>query len=128
MRDEIGYKGLTFTDALEMKGIAKYYPVGENSVQSLIAGNDMLCLPGNVDTCIMKIKEAIEQKRLSWNDIDNKVKKVLGAKYDYVIATLSPVSTSNIASDLNADADKITSLVAKNSLTLYEMKTNHCFP
>ena len=105
MRDEIGYKGLTFTDALEMKGIAKYYPAGENSVQSLIAGNDMLCLPGNVDTCIMKIKEAIEQKRLSWADLDNKVKKVLGAKYDYVISNMKPVSIPGIVNDLNADAD-----------------------
>ncbi|MES1222416.1 MAG: serine hydrolase, partial [Bacteroidota bacterium] len=128
MRDEIGYKGLTFTDALEMKGIAKYYPVGENSVQSLIAGNDMLCLPGNVDTCIMKIKEAIEQKRLSWNDIDNKVKKVLGAKYDYVIGNISPVSTSNIVSDLNADADKIASLVAKNSLTIVRNENKSLLP
>jgi beta-glucosidase-like glycosyl hydrolase/CubicO group peptidase (beta-lactamase class C family) len=118
MRDEIGYKGLTFTDALEMKGVAKYYPAGENSVQSLIAGNDMLCLPGNVDTCIMKIKEAIEQKRLSWIDIDSKVKKVLGAKYDYVIGNIKPISTDNIVNDLNADADKITALVAKKSLTV----------
>src|SRR5207244_3785674 len=54
MRDEIGYKGLTFTDALEMKGVSKYFPSGEASVQSLIAGNDVLCLPGNVDTCIAK--------------------------------------------------------------------------
>lgn len=118
MREEIGYKGLTFTDALEMKGIAKYYPAGENSVQSLIAGNDMLCLPGNADTCIMKVKEAIAQKRLSWTDIDNKVKKVLGAKYDYVIGNINPVSTNNIVNDLNADADKVNAMVAKKSLTI----------
>ncbi|MGC4037929.1 MAG: glycoside hydrolase family 3 N-terminal domain-containing protein [Chitinophagaceae bacterium] len=104
MRNEIGYKGLTFTDALEMKAIAKYYPSGENSVQSLIAGNDMLCLPGDADTCIMKVKEAIDQKRLSWADIDNKVKKVLGAKYDYVIGNIKPVSVPNIVNDLNEDA------------------------
>ncbi|MEJ0106643.1 MAG: glycoside hydrolase family 3 N-terminal domain-containing protein [Bacteroidota bacterium] len=118
MRDEIGYKGLTFTDALEMKGVSKYYPGGAASVQSLIAGNDMLCLPGDVDTCVLKIKEAIDQKLLSWNDIDNKVKKVLAAKYDYVINNIAPVNITNIVNDINKDADRITSLVAENSLTL----------
>src|SRR6476469_6953723 len=40
LRNELGYGGITFTDALEMQGVAKYYPAGEASVQSLIAGND----------------------------------------------------------------------------------------
>ena len=127
MRDEIGYKGLTFTDALEMKGVSKYFPSGESSVQSLIAGNDMLCLPGNVDTCIAKIKEAIEQKRLSWNDIDGKVKRVLAAKYDYVVGNTQPVNTANIVSDLNADADRITAMVAENSLTVVRNKNKSLF-
>ena len=33
MRNEIGYQGLTFTDALEMQGVQKYFPGGEASVQ-----------------------------------------------------------------------------------------------
>lgn len=118
MRDEIGYKGLTFTDALEMKGVSKYFPSGEASVQSLIAGNDMLCLPGNVDTCIATIKEAISQKRLTWKIIDSKVKRVLAAKYDYVLGNTQPINTTNIVNDLNADADRVTAMVAENSLTI----------
>ena len=42
----MGYNGLTFTDALEMKGVAKYFPGGTIAVEALIAGNDMLCLAG----------------------------------------------------------------------------------
>ena len=45
LRNELGYQGLTFTDALNMQGVAKYFPGGEIAVQSLIAGNDILCLP-----------------------------------------------------------------------------------
>ncbi len=45
LRDEMKYEGLTFTDALEMKGVTKYYGGGEASVEALAAGNDMLCLP-----------------------------------------------------------------------------------
>ncbi|MES1219917.1 MAG: glycoside hydrolase family 3 N-terminal domain-containing protein, partial [Bacteroidota bacterium] len=118
MRDEIGYKGLTFTDALEMKGVSKNFPDGEASVQSLIAGNDMLCLPGDIEMVFPKIKAAIADKKLTWADIDSKVKKVLAAKYDYVIGNIKPVNTANLVNDLNADADRITSLVAKNVITV----------
>src|SRR3979409_841460 len=68
MRNQLGYQGLTFTDALEMQGVKKFFPDGEASVQSLIAGNDMLCLPGDVQEAIEKIKMAIHQNKLSWHD------------------------------------------------------------
>ena len=42
MRNKMGYQGLTFTDALEMQGVKKFYPDGEASVESIISGNDML--------------------------------------------------------------------------------------
>jgi beta-N-acetylhexosaminidase len=34
LRDSLGYNGLTFTDALEMKGVAKYFPGGTISVEA----------------------------------------------------------------------------------------------
>mgnify|MGYP000977318147 FL=1 len=80
LRNELGYNGLTFTDALEMKGVAKFYPAGEAAVQSLIAGNDMLCLPGDVANSIQKIMEAIATGKLTQADIDTKLKKVLISK------------------------------------------------
>ena len=54
MRNQLGYQGLTFTDALGMQGVNKFFPDGESSVQSLIAGNDMLCLPEDVAVSIKK--------------------------------------------------------------------------
>ena len=127
MRDELNYNGLTFTDALEMKGVAKYFPDGEASVQSLIAGNDMLCLPGDVETVIEKVKAAIKDKKLSWDAIDEKAKKVLAAKYDYVISNMDPIDTKNLVADLNRDAGKITVVVAKNVLTLVRNENNSVF-
>jgi len=41
-----------------MQGVKKYYPDGAASVESLVAGNDMLCLPGDVPLAIEKIKAA----------------------------------------------------------------------
>src|SRR4029079_6937130 len=81
LRDSLHYNGLTFTDALEMKGVAKYFPGGTIAVEALIAGNDMLCLPASVPETIDAVKKAIADKKLSWDDINGKVKKVLASKY-----------------------------------------------
>src|SRR5438552_1913120 len=69
LRNELGYQGLTFTDALNMQGVAKYFPGGEIAVESVIAGNDMLCLPADVPGSIQSIKDAITNNKLTWDDI-----------------------------------------------------------
>ena len=129
LRDDIGFSGLTFTDALEMKGVAKYFPGGVISVEALIAGNDMLCLPEDVGKAIDAIKKAIEEKRLSWDDIDAKVKKVLKAKFQLGLNQLKPIETTNLLRDLNAKTDAIRMKVAKETITVLKQGTgNVSFP
>jgi beta-N-acetylhexosaminidase len=118
LRDTMGYNGLTFTDALEMKGVAKYFPGGTISVEALIAGNDMLCLPESVATSIEAIKKAIADKRLSWDDINVKVKKVLLSKYSLGLNQTQFVDTRNLLEDLNAKTDAIRQEVAQKSITV----------
>lgn len=118
LRNKMGYNGLTFTDALEMKGVAKFFPGGTISVEAVIAGNDMLCLPASVPESIEEIKKAIKDKRLSWDDINVKVKKVLMAKYNLGLNQTQFVDTKNLLEDLNAKTDAIRIEVAQHSLTL----------
>lgn len=126
LRDKIGYQGLTFTDALEMQGVKKFFPDGEASVQSLVAGNDMLCLPGDVPLAITKIKEAIARGKLSWADIEMHCKKILLAKYQYGLNQYQPINTTNLTADLNAGVPEMRRLVAENAITLVN-KTNAAF-
>ena len=118
LRKEMGYEGLTFTDALEMKGVAKYFPGGTIAAEALIAGNDMLCLPENAGQAIEAIKKAIAEGKLSWDDINSKVKKVLLSKYQLGLYESKPVDTNNLLSDLNAKTDAIRLEVAKNTITV----------
>lgn len=128
MREEMGYNGLTFTDALEMQGVKKFFPDGEASVQSLIAGNDVLCLPGDVPAAIRKIKEAIKKKRLYWDGINARVKKVLMAKYQYGLSQPRPVDTRNITADLNAATNDIKTALARQAITLLSRQDAAFFP
>ena len=118
LRDSMHFNGLTFTDALEMKGVAKYFPGGTISVQALIAGNDMLCLPSSVSEAITQVKAAIADNRLSWDDINAKVKKVLASKYQLGLNQWKPIDTTNLLSDLNAKTDAIRYEAAAKSVTL----------
>ena len=128
MRNKLGYKGLTFTDALEMQGVKKFFPNGEAAVESLIAGNDMLCLPEDVPQAIDKIKEAIKNKKLSWADIRLHCQKVLMAKYEYGLSNLIPINTQNLTADLNSQVSSMRRLVAENAITLLSKKNDSFFP
>ena len=118
LRNKMGYEGLTFTDALEMKGVAKYFPGGVISVEALVAGNDMLCLPASVPETIEAVKKAITDKKLSWEDIYSKVKKVLASKFQLGMNQAQVIDTSNLLADLNAKTDSIRYEVAQHSITL----------
>lgn len=128
MRNELGYQGLTFTDALEMQGVKKYYPDGEASAQAIIAGNDMLCLPGDIPAAIKKIREAIKKKKLKWTDVYAHTKRVLMAKYEYVIANTGVIDYTNLTNDLNAPVAAIRKLVAQNAITLLKNDNAAVFP
>ena len=124
LRDDLGYKGLTFTDALEMKGVSKYFPAGEAAVQALVAGNDMLSLPENVPDAIDAIKTAIKKKRLKWKDIDAKVMKVLYAKYQLGLQHAQMIDTTNLVADLNSGTDAINAQIAGKIVTVMSNKAS----
>lgn len=78
LTDELGYKGLIFTDALAMKGVAGN---GNVSLQALKAGDDMVLAPRNLKVEIAAVLSAIEKGEISKEDIESKCRKVLTYKY-----------------------------------------------
>ena len=128
LRNELGFQGISFTDALEMQGVAKYFPKGDASLQSLIAGNDMLCLPGDIPGSIAKVKEAIKEGKISWDDINAKVKKVLLAKYHLGLDKITPIETEGLVNDLNTQTLRIKTQLSANALTLLNKQNQNIFP
>ena len=128
LKSDLAFKGLIFTDGLEMKGVTKYYPEGTVAAQALIAGNDMLCLPSNIKLSIKKVRKAIRHDQLSWNDINEKVKKVLLAKYNLGLDSLKSIETASLSDDLNADVFSIKKEVYANAITLLKQNNNELLP
>lgn len=101
LKDELGFKGIVFSDAMEMKGVVKYFPNGEADVRGIIAGNDVIELSQNSSRANKLIREAIHKKRLSWARVNQSVRKVLMAKYWAGLNNYKPVDVKNVAAYLN---------------------------
>ena len=123
LRQHLNYQGLAVSDALEMKGVTKFFGPGEAAVEALIAGNDILCLPESIPDAIDAIKKAVDTKRISWDDIDKKTRRVLYAKYQLGLNKPQVVNTDNILNDLNAKVSSFRKEVAENAITVLNNKS-----
>ena len=104
LKDELGFKGLIVTDALDMKGVTKYHKPGDIEVKALLAGNDILLLPSDVPKAIREIAKAVDHGIISHEIIDNRCRKVLHYKYRAGLAEMSSTDSQELISDLNAPA------------------------
>ena len=101
LKKEMGFKGLSFTDALDMQGASKYFPKGTIELKALLAGNDILLCPANVPVAIDTIKAAILDGRFSLADLDAKVKKILRAKEFAGLDLVTNQYYTDLVKDLN---------------------------
>ena len=99
LTDELAFKGLIFTDALAMKGVAGN---GNVSLQALKAGNDMVLSPRNLKEEIPAVLEAIEKGELTREDIESKCRKVLTYKYVLGLKKKSYVQLSGLEQRINS--------------------------
>jgi beta-glucosidase-like glycosyl hydrolase/CubicO group peptidase (beta-lactamase class C family) len=100
LKGELGFKGLIFTDALNMKGVADFFTSGDLEVKALKAGNDVLLYSQDVPKAIEKIHLAIQNCDIEQEEIDAKVLKILMAKYWSGLNNYHKIDTLNLRQDL----------------------------
>lgn len=64
LRGQLGFTGLVVTDGLDMKALTDKYPAGEVAVRAVLAGNDLLLLPPNVQAAQQALLGALKSGRL----------------------------------------------------------------
>jgi beta-N-acetylhexosaminidase len=123
LKTRLQFKGLIFTDALNMKGVSQYFKPGVVDVMALLAGNDVLLFSEDVPTAICEIQYAIEQGLITQEEIDRRCKKVLAAKKWVGLDKYKPVKIEHLYEDLNnVNAELINRKLAESSITLISNK------
>ncbi|HPV56608.1 MAG TPA: glycoside hydrolase family 3 N-terminal domain-containing protein, partial [Tenuifilaceae bacterium] len=121
--NDLGFKGLIFTDALNMKGIADYYTPVDINVLALKAGNDILLFPSKVKESIDKIEALVKSGEITEAEINEKCRKILEAKYYVGLNKYKPIALTNLYEDLNRETSKVLRRkIITNSLTVVSNK------
>ncbi|GAB3180762.1 glycoside hydrolase family 3 N-terminal domain-containing protein [Telluribacter humicola] len=101
LQNEMGFRGLVFTDAMNMQGVLKAGKAADVNLKALLAGNDVLLYPEKVGETVKRIKDALEQGTITQEFIDKKVKRILQAKYWAGLNQYKPIELANLYQDLN---------------------------
>ncbi|HEV2130322.1 MAG TPA: glycoside hydrolase family 3 N-terminal domain-containing protein [Longimicrobiaceae bacterium] len=80
LREEMDFRGLLFTDAMDMGAVARRYGRTEPLVMALEAGADVLLMPLDVHEAINTVVQAVESGRIPEARIDASVRRLLTAK------------------------------------------------
>ena len=107
LKDKMGFKGLVFTDALNMKSVSKLYNDGELDALALAAGNDVLLFSEDVPAALLRIREAVTAGKLKQEDLDLRIKKILRAKYWAGLAKYKPINFAAMRDSLNLPGSKV---------------------
>lgn len=125
LKKKMAFKGLVFTDALNMKGVSSFYAPGIVDVKALLAGNDVLLFSGDVATAIAEIQKAISEGKITQVEIDERCKKILKAKYWCGLNSKQEIVTRNLIKELNTkESDVLNDKLATAAVTLLKNENN----
>lgn len=119
LQQQLGFKGLVISDALNMRGLLQSFPVGEAEVRAFKAGNDMLLQTLNIDKAYNAVLTATINGRITEAELDESVRKILKSKYWVGLNNYKPVDLRNILDDINNENSKeLKQLVYNKAVTV----------
>jgi beta-N-acetylhexosaminidase len=82
LKNQLGFKGIVVTDALDMAGLTRLYSahIGRAAVAAFKAGNDVLLIPADLDASYRAMLDAVHSGEIPLAQLDASVLKILKAK------------------------------------------------
>lgn len=122
LRDELGFKGLIFTDALDMKGAKTKQ---NNCILALQAGADVLLGSTNPPKDIIAVMQAVQAGTIDIKDIEDKCRKMLAYKYALGLNKCQAIKTDSLTERINSpEADAVNRRLAAASMTVVYNKNS----
>ncbi|MGI4865685.1 MAG: glycoside hydrolase family 3 N-terminal domain-containing protein [Janthinobacterium lividum] len=125
LRQQLGFKGVVFTDAMNMKGVISKVPTGEAEIRAILAGNDVLEFSKSVPVALQAVLAAVDSGRISQARIDESCRRVLALKQWSGLKDYQPIAEKNLFADLNPPhARYLSHRLAERSITLLRNQRN----
>jgi beta-glucosidase-like glycosyl hydrolase/CubicO group peptidase (beta-lactamase class C family) len=119
LKEQLGFDGLIFTDALNMKGASNFKKPGDIDLEAFLAGNDILLFAENVPLAVEKISSGYRDGLISENRLAESVKKILHYKFKAGLNNYKPIEGINIHNDLNPRSNlDLQYLLYENAITV----------
>jgi beta-N-acetylhexosaminidase len=121
LKEQLGFKGIVVTDALDMAGLTRLYAghIGRAAVDAFKAGNDLLLIPADLDASYRAMLAAVRSGEISSSQLDASVLKILKAKASVGLNKVRLVNLGNLSELVGKPADvAIGQHVADDAVTL----------
>ncbi|NLR92704.1 glycoside hydrolase family 3 protein [Flammeovirga agarivorans] len=127
LRDSLKFDGVIFTDGILMDAITKqFHDYGKADAQALVAGNDVVEFTNHIDKAIKEVLLAINQKKISWEQINEKGWRVLLMKRWLEVDKQKRLSTASLKADLQPqEAKKLIQEISDKAITVLK-NSNQC--
>ena len=82
LQEQLGFKGIVVTDALDMAGLTHLFAnnIGRAAVEAFKAGSDLLLIPADFPASYNAMLQAVQSGEISRERLDRSVLKILEAK------------------------------------------------
>ena len=120
LRNELGFDGIVYTDAMEMKGVTKHFEPGMADLEAFLAGNDVILLPEDIAQGYKRVLDAVNNGTISMERLDKSVYRILRTKEILDLPGKSSwTNATNIYQEINSDeAVNIKAEIYEQALTL----------
>lgn len=125
LKEEIGFKGIVVTDAINMKGVRT--EAGNTEVEALKAGNDLLEFVPDLKSAIESVKKAVKNGEINEAEINEKCRTILALKRMVKLQDFKPAELNHLTQKLNSPYFEVTNRkLIKGALTV--LKNNVVLP
>jgi beta-N-acetylhexosaminidase len=98
LKNQMKFKGIVVTDALDMAGLTRMYAndIGRASVEAFKAGNDVLLIPVDLDASFRSMVQAVKSGEIPQPRLDESVRKILELKASLALQKARLVDLSQL--------------------------------
>ena len=125
LRENLGFKGLIFTDAMDMRGVTAHFTNEEAAIRSVEAGADVVLFPPDIPAAFNGLKNAVASGRITEERLDQSVRHILRAKARLGLDRYRAPDLMRLSSTVGSGANRaLSQTIADRAVTLVRDEKN----